>query len=167
MQVSNCNFRNKGKPWHLNFPKQNDRAICTRFLLNIQNVHTCRYHTASLASSCFSTTYCMDHVSYVLMGAGDTTDSSRYFEHTFHCRNMRSVYFLCNFVTFTVCCSSSHNSFNKFRQVSHLVLLKGGVLPAIPSLTGLIPLLGCNIQQSTPIRSSSCVQQWQACSFSQ
>jgi hypothetical protein len=153
--------------WHIHFRKQNDRTTCTCFPLFTEHVCACRHHTTSQCSSRFSAKYTVDHVTYVSAGRGGTIKSSRYMEDAFSCRYMRSVYFLSTFVTFTVCWPSSYNSINKLRHVLGSVLLGGGAPPTIHFPTGLIPLLGCNTQQRTPTRRSSCVNQSQACSFSQ
>ena len=134
------------------------RTQCTYLLLH------CRM--APQASSDFSTKYTVDQVTYVSGGAGGTTNSSRYRHAAFPCGYMRSVYFLCSFVTFTICCPSSHNSSNKLRQMLPSVILGGGAPPAIPSPTGLIPLRGCSTQQCTPAWRRSCDHQSQAFSNS-
>ena len=125
-----------------------------------------RTSIAPQASSCFSTKYTVDHVTYVSKGAGGTTNSSRYMEDAFPCGYMRSVYFLCSFVTFTVCWPSSHNSSSKLRQMLLSVLLGGGGPPAIPSPTGFIPFCGCSTQQCTPTWRRSCDHQGHAIPFS-
>ena len=64
--------------------------------------------------------------------------------------------FLCTFVTSTNCFPSSHNSINKLRAMLVSLFGCGGVLPAMPSATSLVPLPGYNTQHCVPHRSNYC-----------
>ena len=94
-------------------------------------------------------------------GCRGVRNSSRYADIAVSSKYIISVFFLCTFVTFTICCPSSHNSINKLWARPSSTLLCASVLPAIPSATGLPPYLGCNTQQYAPTLTNSCVHQSQ------